>query len=306
VAVGSRPPDGGGSEPGAAGSGGGRRWRTAAIAFLVLAIVAIPVAVIALGSSDSGSNASSSSGNGGASRSAAKAPPGVPLSSDLAPVPTNHVTGIGDAEVHLDGTLATVTVHTTGLLDPAAHAMHIHAGTRGICPPGTAAKPHGGHLAISTKDGIPWYGPPVTALTTHGDTSSKSILAFKRFPHTGNISYTRKIRVSKVVAAEIRTNNAVIIVHGIDWNRNGIYDNSALDRSDLSRSLPGEITAPALCGSLVRQKPVATGDKTTTGQVRGGDGEEFAAAFREIPDQPASAWVCHIPGAVADAKTSTA
>jgi hypothetical protein len=308
VAVGSRPPDGGGSEPGSAGSGGGRRWRTAAIAFLVLAIVAIPVAVIALGSSDSGSNASSGSGNGSGGRSAAKAPPGLPLSSDLAPVPTNHVDGVGDAEVHLDGTLATVTVHTTGLLDPAAHAMHIHAGARGICPPGTAAHLHGGHLAISTTDGIPWYGKPVTALTTRGDTSAKSILAFKRFPHTGNISYTRKIRVSKVVAAEIRTNNAVIIVHGIDWNRNGIYDNSALDRSDLSRSLPGEITAPALCGSLVRQKPVATSDKTTTGQVQGGGGDEqFAATFRVIPDDPASPFVCHIPGALADdPKTSTA
>jgi hypothetical protein len=303
VAVGSGPPDGGGSEPGSSGSGGGRRWRTAAIALIVLAIVAIPVAVFTLGSSDSGSNASSSSGNGSAS--AAKPPPGVPLGSDLAPVPTNHVDGVGDAEVHLDGTLATVTVHTTGLLNPAAHAMHIHAGARGVCPPGTAAREHGGHLAISTTNGIPWYGKPVTALTTRGDTSPKSILAFKRYPHTGDISYTRKIRVSKVVAAEIRTNNAVIIVHGIDWNRNGIYDNSALDRSDLSRSLPGEITAPALCGSLVRQKPVATGDKTTTGQVQSG-GEQFAATFREIPDEPASAWVCHIPGAADDAKTSTA
>ena len=90
--------------------------------------MAIPVAVFTLGSSDSGSNSSSGSGNGSAGQSAAKPPPGVPLGSDLAPVPTNHVTGVGDAEVHLDGTLATVTVHTTGLLDPAAHAMHIHAG----------------------------------------------------------------------------------------------------------------------------------------------------------------------------------
>jgi len=37
-----------------------------------------------------------------------------------------------------------------------------------------------------------------------------------------------------------------------------------------------------------------------------GSGEEFAASFREIPDQPASAWVCHIPGAAADPKTSVA
>ena len=156
-----------------------------------------------------------------------------------------------------------MTVHTTGLLDPAAHAMHIHAGTRGVCPPGTAAKAHGGHLAISTIDGVPWYGPPVTALTTRGDTSTKSILAFKRFPTPGTSATRARSGSARSWPREIRTNNAVIIVHGIDWNRNGIYDNSALDRSDLNRSLPGEITAPALCGSLVRQKPAATGDKTT-------------------------------------------
>jgi hypothetical protein len=46
----------------------------------------------------------------------------------------------------------------------------------------------------------------------------------------------------------------VIIVHGIDYNHNGVYDN-VLDRSELNNSLPGEATAPALCGPLV---PTAT------------------------------------------------
>ena len=45
----------------------------------------------------------------------------------------------------------------------------------------------------------------------------------------------------------------MIIVHGVDYNDNGIYDN-VLDRSDLKRSLPGESTAPALCGTLVRRR----------------------------------------------------
>jgi hypothetical protein len=305
------PRDGGGSgrgsHPGGTGNGDGngnrgRRLTIAALACIVLAAIAVPVGLTAFGSSDSNS--------GGAATNDANKPrkplPGLGLTGDLAPVPTNHVDGVGDATVRLDGTRATVTVHTNGLLDPAAHAMHIHAGTKGICPPGTAARAHGGHLSISTLDGVPWYGGPVVALTTSGDTTptpSKSLLAFKRYPHTGNINYTRTIRVSKVVAAEIRTNNAVVVVHGIDWNRNGIYDNGALDRSDLNRSLPGEITAPALCGSLVREKPAAVGANNTTGQLQ--SGEVFAAAFHPVPGN-APAWLCHIGGPAEDPKPSSA
>jgi hypothetical protein len=262
---------------------------------LLAAAAGIVVAVFAFGSSDSS--------NDKAQTAAAKppAPAGLPLNGDLAPVPTNHVEGVGDAEVRLDGTLATVSVDTTGLLNNV-HAMHIHAGTKGVCPPGSAAKSHGGHLSISTLDGIPWYGPPVTALTTRGSTSTKSILAFKRFPSGGQIRYERKIRVSKVVAAEIRTHNAVIIVHGIDWNRNGTYDNAALNRSDLNRSLPGEATAPALCGELVPQKQQSTkADDNQTGQVEDGHGEVFTASFDRAPDTPA--WLCH-PDAVAGNRTS--
>ena len=50
----------------------------------------------------------------------------------------------------------------------------------------------------------------------------------------------------------------MIVVHGIDYNHNGIYDN-VLDRSELNNSLPGEATAPALCGPLVPTKTAATG-----------------------------------------------
>jgi hypothetical protein len=204
--------------------------------------------------------------------------------------------------MRLNGQDVTVSVNTTGLLNNV-HAMHIHAGTKGVCPPGSAAKRHGGHLAISTGDGVPWYGPPVTALTTRGDTSKKSILAFTRFPSGSDVRYRRTVHVSKVVAAQIRTHNAVLIVHGIDWNRNGIYDNTALDRSDLKRSLPGEITAPALCGELVPQKQESsTADGNQTGQT--GGTEEFTVAWKREPATPA--WLCHIPGTVAGDSKSNA
>jgi len=167
---------------------------------------------------------------------------GQPFAGALDPVPTSHVNGVGSAVLKLRGDVATVSLTTRGLLNSAPHPLHIHAGGRGICPPGGAARRHNGHLAISTLDGVPYYGPPVTALTTRGDTSVKSILALFRFPTVGNIRDTRRITLSSSsssssVAAYVRNDNAVIVVHGVDYyTGNGIYDNT-LDRSDLVRSL---------------------------------------------------------------------
>ena len=69
---------------------------------------------------------------------------------------------LGSATVRLNGDVAVVTVTTNGLADGAAliHAMHIHAGGKGECPPASAARLHNGHLTISTTDGINYYGPP--------------------------------------------------------------------------------------------------------------------------------------------------
>ena len=90
---------------------------------------------------------------------------------------------------------------TNGLLDPAVHPMHIHAGGKGECPPASAAHQHGGHPSISTVDGEPFYGPPVTALTNKGDTSKQSILVFVRYPHVGNIDYQRTFPVPAKTAS---------------------------------------------------------------------------------------------------------
>ena len=120
-------------------------------------------------------------------------------------MPTNHVAGTGDATVKLDGNVATITVDTNGLLDAAPHAMHIHAGGEGKCPPAEAAHRHNGHLSISTVNGEPFYGPPVTAMTTKGDTSLNSILAFPRYPTRGQRSATRaRSRSAAKVAKHIR------------------------------------------------------------------------------------------------------
>ena len=161
----------------------------------------------------------------------------------------------------------------------APHALHIHAGGQGQCPPASAARLHNNHLAISTTDGIRFYGPPVTALTTSGDTTPASILAFGRFPAVGNIRYVRTITVPAPVAAYIRANNAVIVAHGIDYDGSGLYD-GVLDRSDLNKSLPGTATAPALCGPVRASQTVAAagGARVYTASLSLLDGAPVAAA----------------------------
>lgn len=136
-----------------------------------------------------------------------------------------------------------------GLLNGSPHLLHIHAAGQGACPTASAARLHNGHLAISTHDGIKFYGPVVTSLTSTGDTSPKSFLDFSRYSTAGTARYRRTMIVSGAVAASIRHDNAVVVLHGIDYNGNGVYDN-ALDRSELNPALPGEATAPALCGAL--------------------------------------------------------
>jgi serine/threonine protein kinase len=197
---------------------------------------------------------------GGSSKKKSPAAPvesGEASNAALEAVPSNRVDGAGTATVHLNGSTATITVDTHGLLNNAPHAMHIHAGGLGECPPASAARPHNGHLAISTTDGIHFYGPVETALTTSGDTSIKSFLVFSRFPNTGAIRYKRKVALTPTTVKRLRENNAVIMIHGIDYDSNGIYDN-VLDRSELDATEPGEATAPALCGALKASASAAT------------------------------------------------
>jgi hypothetical protein len=230
-------PDAADADAGAPGRGAARRPLYAALVLVLVAAAAVAVLVLATGAST---------------------PVGERSSSALAEVPTNHVTGSGQAAILLDGDTATVTLTTEGLDNGAnlVHLMHIHVGGKGRCPPASAARLHNGHLAISTSDGINYYGPPAQALTTRGDTSVSSILAFPRFPSGGALRYTRTIALPPEVAAAIRRNNAVVVVHGTDYDGTGIYS-GVLDRSELNKAVPGTATAPALCGRLIGVKNAA-------------------------------------------------
>jgi serine/threonine-protein kinase len=265
--------------PGRRGASGGGGWirRHAVLLGIAVLLVGAGVAALALGGSGSSSSSSSEPA----------AIVGQRISSNLGPIPTNRVNGSGDAVMRLNGRSLRVSIDTKGLLNGAPHALHIHAGRKGVCPPASAAAPHNGHLSIATHAGVPYYGPAVEALTTRGDTTiKKSLVAFGRYPTTTNVNYRRTIKVTPIVASYIRKNNAVLVAHGIDYNHNGIYD-GVLERSDLDRSLTGESTAPALCGPLVAAKKSAAGKGTKTAQSGATHGAVYTVALAPQPTAPA-------------------
>lgn len=171
------------------------------------------------------------------------------MHADLSPVPYSKVTGSGTATVSLTGHEATVTVQAQDLLAGAPHAQHFHIEAKGVCPPASAAKERNGILSINTTDGAPFYGGIGTSLTTTGDTSPDSGLAVDRFPTGPAIDYHRTLTLSPEAAESVRAGTAVVVVHGVDVNGNGEYDD-VLGESDLDPALPAEATNPALCGSL--------------------------------------------------------
>ncbi len=270
-------PPGGSDSPGNGAKGGRRRWYPA----LLVALVGGAIAVVLVTSSSSKRTAK---------------PAGQLASSALAQVPTNHVTGSGKATVQLNGNVATVTVTTQGLDygDEVVHAMHIHAGGKGQCPPASAARPHNGHVTISTTDGLLYYGDAVQALTTRGDTSSSSILALRRFPTGGAINYKRVITFPPSVAASVRENNAVVVVHGIDYDNSGGYT-GVLERSELNKRLPATETAPALCGALVSVPQAAAVSSRSRRHAL-----VFTATLKvntALSETPGELLLCHAPEA---------
>lgn len=180
----------------------------------------------------------------------AQAEPSNTTQADLVQLNNSGVSGTAD--VLVDGRQIDVQVAARKLLKKQPHAQHIHFGkaARHECP--TVKDDDNADHRLTTSEGQPAYGPVRVSLTTKGDTSPKSTLAVNRYPTApkGKVNYQRDdIKVSKRVARAIRHGNAVVVLHGIDYNGNGKYDFSA-GRSDLDPSLPAEATDTAACGVL--------------------------------------------------------
>jgi len=173
------------------------------------------------------------------------------VNANLKPNAGSGVTGSGTAMVTVTGTTIAVNMAASGLLPDQPHAAHIHFGpdARHDCPVIGEDGNKDGHL--NTTEGGSAYGPIAVSLTTSGDTSAASGLAVERFDTAagGKISYERgSITVAPETATAITDGQAVVVIHGVDYDKDGKYGGDV--KSDLAPTLPTEATDPALCGVL--------------------------------------------------------
>ncbi|MDP9437121.1 MAG: hypothetical protein M3P93_18800 [Actinomycetota bacterium] len=153
----------------------------------------------------------------------------------------------GRVMMHLRGNELTVQIKARGLLPGHVHAQHIHGEGNSECPTRKAAGDDG---VLSTADGLPFYGPIATSLTTSGDTSPAAGLNIEMMPVAdgkGRVDYRRTITVSDAVAKDLE--DFQVVQHGMDLNGNGTYDFSA-GKSELNGAFPQEPTAPANRGTI--------------------------------------------------------
>jgi hypothetical protein len=165
----------------------------------------------------------------------------------------NNSGAVGRAEVHTNHRRLHIEVDARGVVKGMPHAMHIHFGAeaRHECP--TAAMDDSNRdFRLTTSEGVPAYGPVRVSLTTTGDTSPTSALAVDRFATAprGEIQYERTTKTQRQVVRAIKRGKAVVVIHGVDYNGNGVYDFRSAGKSDLDPSLPAEATDPATCGVL--------------------------------------------------------
>ena len=193
--------------------------------------------------------------------------------------PVESASGMGMAEI--SGTTLSFTLAAQGLLADAPHAAHIHFGAtaRHECPAvrdnNAAALPGETNEQnhFTTTEGAPAYGEIVVSLTKSGDTSPSSGLAVDRFAVGDDFEYSRgDVQVTPEVAEAITSGQAVVVVHGVDYDGDGTYSAGDRGMSDLDPSLPGEATDPAICGVLNASQMGSTpagGVETGAGSTRG-------------------------------------
>ena len=170
-------------------------------------------------------------------------------------VPESRASGSTRVKALPNGKLQ-VIVEAWGLSPNLPHAMHLHgvpgdAADMG-CPGPAQAGPDG---VVSVVDGVPFYGGILTSLTSTGDVSPASALALDRFATADADGYLYYERTFTDVPGSTDAGTVQVIVHGIDFDRNGVYafnpeDPFASRSSSLGDAIPLEATVPVLCGGI--------------------------------------------------------
>jgi hypothetical protein len=102
---------------------------------------------------------------------------------------------------------------------------------------------------------VPFYGGILTSLTSTGDVSPASALALDRFAVADANGHLYYERTFTDMAGYADAGTVQVIVHGIDFDRNGMYafnpeDPFASRSSSLGAAIPLEATVPVLCGGI--------------------------------------------------------
>ncbi|MDQ0673968.1 Cu/Zn superoxide dismutase [Pseudarthrobacter siccitolerans] len=193
----------------------------------------------------------------------------VTLTAKLRQLNGSGASGTATAVVRGE-TIKHIEVHARGLTPDAPHAQHIHYGEQAMneCPTLKLDVNKDGRL--TTVEGVPAYGPVVVSLNTTGDTTPASFLDVARFPVSkdGRYNYSRNnikftdvagtgypgaggLGTAKQIADAVRDGEGVLVIHGLDYDENGIYNFSSPEgASELNPDLPAEATDPAVCGVL--------------------------------------------------------
>lgn len=227
--------------------------------FLGTSVLAM-VAAASLGAGSAVAHTTPAPAGNGAART-------VALSAQLDELNGSGASGTATAVVR-NQRIQHIEVNAKGLTPDAPHAQHIHYGddARNECP-SLFADDTNDDGVLNTVEGVPAYGPIVVSLTTTGDTTPASALAVNRFPvaDDGSYDYSRDdIKFTRVtgtgytggggtpkqIADSIREGEGVVVIHGIDYNGNGMYDFEGRGASELDPTLPAEATDPATCGVL--------------------------------------------------------
>lgn len=159
----------------------------------------------------------------------------------------------GKAEVFVKGHHAYVEYFARGLSPSLPHAAHLHHSedARNECP--TFLDDANGDFRLSTLEGAPAYGEIQKSLTVTGDTSPASALDLARFPVAGGegkVYYKRSIRITHELAMDIKDGEVAVVVHGADYNGDGVYDFESAGASELNSEVPAEATDPVACTIL--------------------------------------------------------
>ncbi len=156
--------------------------------------------------------------------------------------PLNESGASGHAVLKLSGDQLTVKVNVRGVEAQLPHLQHSHGfdgSTDGVCP--TPAADTNGNGLVEVGEGAPFYGDQFKV--TLSETGAQEPLNLDIAPvanRGGAYSYKQTFTIADADLFDL--SDETIVVHGIDLNGNGAYDDFL------------EASLPTLCGEIVQRR----------------------------------------------------